>query len=500
MGFMQPSDYGNIENRRAEQNKILKWKNRAYLLVSFVFSILFVHFAFSNTNDFLSVSHFFVNWNDLDDNSIFYSKPYLYSASAIVFILIILFLIPSKKEMIRRFEVLGKRNKKPSITLKIQFKIISAIDKVVLYAFFPVSYFIFNVGEYSKSSVEKFYLRAGWFSHIENSFFKEVAVKVDGYKRAKELVVLTDYKELFSTKRGDGIYSCHVYQTIYKIFLSESQMNDLIAITEGYIGDKEEPKYDKLVSRKEYKELLKKKYDGDISNFRCYNGIDEILFSFDLIKDIIDSEAKRYKEYMYKYATSSRQTFTRTFMKNYRYIKQDKKLLKKIANYNLPDVVDVEELQNDNILTSRIIELCEAYFRIVMFKVIMGQYINLPSGTMVVKIEDYTARMIIEMFDEEALIQIVRGKNDGQSKDFNSDALVNIFLASYNYFILSSRYSTLDLIHDVFNFRDEVAESEIDNTVMSGANIGLFSEGYRAPTEEEMKIIRKEMEKKFKKS
>ena len=218
MSFSQPSDYGNIENRRAEQNKILKWKNRALVATSFVFALFFVHFSFSNSREFLSISQFFVNLNNFNENDIFYTKRYFYVSITLILILVVLFLFPSKKGMIRRFEVLTKRKKKPSLLLKIEFKIILFLDKLILYLFYPISYFVFNTGEYSKQVADKFYFRVGWFNHIENSFFKEVPIKVDGYNRVKELNILSKYKELFSSKKNDNIYSCHIYQTIYKYF------------------------------------------------------------------------------------------------------------------------------------------------------------------------------------------------------------------------------------------------------------------------------------------
>jgi len=275
-------------------------------------------------------------------------------------------------------------------------------------------------------------------------------------------------------------------------------MTDLMLIVEGYLNDGDEPKFDKHLSRAEYKKMLNGKFKGKQSRFRCYNGIDEIRYSHDLIKDIIDTESAKFKEYMFKYATSSRQTFTRAFLKNFRHIKKDKKLLKKIAGFNLPNVVEIEALSNEIVLTKRIIELCEAYFRIIAFKHIIGQYMNLPAGTMVVKIEDYTARMIIEMFDDEALIQIVKGKNDGQSKDFNSDALVNIFLAAYNYYNLSSSYSMLDRVDDIFNFRDEEADEEINGEINKDAKVSNFEDGYRAASEEELAYMRENLDKKYK--
>jgi len=500
MSFGQPSDYGNIENRRGEHAKILKWKTRLVYFVALVFSLLFVSSVFNNTNDLLSYSQFFVNWSDIYSTEQFNTPLYLAIGGGVLTVISILFFFPSKKGLERALEIKQKRSGfKPSIFFKIKYKIICWLDILFFWMLFPVSYLIFNIGEYSRKNADKFYFRAGWLEHIEQSFFKETAIKVDGYERAKELDILQNYKEYFSREKGDSVNLCPVYHTVYQIFRDKKSFEDLILITEGYLDLKEEKKYDTLLSEREYYSLLKSQFNNDIHQFRCYNGIDNIYFSHTLIKDLIDKEAKHFSSYMSNYATRSRQNFTRSYLKNFRLIKKDKKLLGKIASFPLPVPVDIEDIKNnDEMLTERIVELCEAYFRIVAFKHIVGQYMNLPAGTMVVKMEDYTARMIVEIYDEETLIQIVSGKNDGQSKDFQSDALVNIFLAAYNYFNISTKYSFLDKVHDIFNLRDFAISAEetakINNQIISA---DFIKDGYREPTKEELSFIQENISDKY---
>jgi len=496
MNYTNPSDYGNIELRRREQKNILKWQFRLKLIVSFILALMIVGFFFGETKDVLSPSYFFVNWGDIYSNEKFNTVNYILSSVLMLAILYLVIMFPSKKGLIRKMELIGRRRKNIPFSYKMKFFAIKILDPFVFYLLYPISYFVFNNGDYSKKFADRFYFRVGWFEHIEYSFFKESSVKVDGYKRAKELDILSNYSEFFSRKKGDAIYTCSTYQTINKIFKSKKEIDDLFLIIEGYLSEGKNEKYDKNLDYKEYKNILNKDFDGKLENFRCYNGIDRIYFSSSLIKDIIDSEAKAFREYMYRYSTSSRQTFTRVFQSNFRYIKRDKKMLKIISDFNLPNVVSVEELGQDEILlTKRIIELCEAYFRIVALKVIIGKYINLPAGTMVVKINDYSARMIVEIFDEETLIQIVRGKNDGASKDFKSDALVNMFLAAYNYWNMSSRFSFLDKMEKVFNFKDYSAELSLFNEINSGLSVSQFEEGYRTPTQEEISFMKEEMDK-----
>ncbi|MDA3053517.1 hypothetical protein [Campylobacter sp. JMF_03 NE3] len=94
-----------------------------------------------------------------------------------------------------------------------------------------------------------------------------------------------------------------------------------------------------------------------------------------------------------------------------------------------------QQQNNFNIFETELIthlkNMMIADFSLVLFKIVMGQYMNLPAGIMVVKIEDYSTRMILEYYKQFCEIEIVEKRNDGQSKEFESDNYVNLFLQSY---------------------------------------------------------------------
>lgn len=85
----------------------------------------------------------------------------------------------------------------------------------------------------------------------------------------------------------------------------------------------------------------------------------------------------------------------------------------------------------DTVLIDYIKDIMITDFSLVLFKMVIGQFMNLPAGIMVVKIEDYSTRMILEYYKQFCEIEIVAKRNDGQSKEFQSDNYVNLFLQSY---------------------------------------------------------------------
>ena len=78
----------------------------------------------------------------------------------------------------------------------------------------------------------------------------------------------------------------------------------------------------------------------------------------------------------------------------------------------------------------------------------------IPAGTMVVKVEDYDTRMIIEYYKQLSTIEIVEKKNDGQSKLFKSDNYVNLFFLMFAYFINDKENNVFSELYFKFNMAE----------------------------------------------
>lgn len=108
--------------------------------------------------------------------------------------------------------------------------------------------------------------------------------------------------------------------------------------------------------------------------------------------------------------------------------------------------------EDENELIDYIKKMLIADFSLVVFKIILGQYMNIPAGTMVVKIESYDTRMILEYYKQFAEIEIVPKKNDGQSDMFESDNYVNLFLQSWAQFCnREDKYKMFSELYFKFN-------------------------------------------------
>ena len=61
------------------------------------------------------------------------------------------------------------------------------------------------------------------------------------------------------------------------------------------------------------------------------------------------------------------------------------------------------------------------WFKFYFARLILQRYCNIPAGLLVVKLEDYSMRMITEVYNDKKLVNISKNQNDGSSESFNCD-------------------------------------------------------------------------------
>jgi hypothetical protein len=299
---------------------------------------------------------------------------------------------------------------------------------------------------------------------------------------------MADFAEYFSKEKGQKALVSNEYAFIRWLFKSRAEMIDLMRIAEGFIEAKTPiRKYDKFLSKEEYEERLKKA--GSLDNFRTYNGTDEVIYSHHLIKDIIDDEAKKFEEYIVKYAFDSRMLFARRFRKYESVLKNDVNL----RRYIFPKTKSKEQIElilgDVNRKRAYLVFVMVCYFRFVLWKMIVSQYVNLPAGTIVVKLRDYTIRMIVEVFDDNSLINIVQNKNDGSTDSFESDNLTNMFLSALHHYRTSTAMPYDVRLEKIFNHNgDDVLSEDLEHTTdaISSDISSFFKSGWVQDAAESM--------------
>ena len=124
-----------------------------------------------------------------------------------------------------------------------------------------------------------------------------------------------------------------------------------------------------------------------------------------------------------------------------------------------------------------LIEMLMADFTLILFKIVINQFMNVPAGMMVVKIEDYDTRMIIEYYKQLSTIEIVEKKNDGQSKLFKSDNYVNLFLLMFAYFINDKENNVFSELYFRFNtaeYNKPLSFSELKKLIDNESEEGVL--------------------------
>ena len=345
-------------------------------------------------------------------------------------------------------------------------------DERLLGAIFKVLYFPFNFMLFLHKEGEAFKIVPCWYGKIEKDLFKQTHNKVDEITRVNNLIALRDFPDIFTDSE---------YTKLVRLFKNEDQLIDYLKITEGYLTEKNKRKYDELFFS-ENKKTLKK--------FRAFNGKDKVYFSMDYIKYKVEEESKNFdvflsKRFLKGSTRVSAEIFTYFKMiindtkyeynllgitkENMEGRKYSKKELKEL-NIELEKIKEAKEKEDIVYIESILKERLLVWFKFFFTRLILQRYCNIPAGLLVVKLEDYSTRMITEVYNDKKLINISRNQNDGSSKSFNGDGLVNLFLFTWNAFlhgrkikVLQSLEFNINTISDAQNLYDDDIEMLVKN-------------------------------------
>lgn len=471
LGSSQSSDFGNIEQRRREQVKIRKiWKYTALAVYGLItFGIL----SLMTKNNIYSwgieeyKNFFFIDYRGLKNSSI-HLWMYAILAGSVLVLYWSIFVASSLVELNIKKDELLERRKKVGFLLSARILLGKLLTTPTYYIFFPVSYIFLAVASDDKEDRKSFFIRHGWISHLRKNFFMQEPIITDTYTRTKKLMLFKDYPLLYSPETSiEGAKKDVRYSSLVSLFKSHEKLEDMFLISEGYI-EAGGGTYDTFLSKSDFETMLRKKFNGKLDNFRLYNGRDEIFFSFDLIVRLIDEETIRFNKYISEYAIEDPYLdFSRMFKEPFETLKGDPKLLLMLRQLKTPaQILEGEEMSAAELI-KRIQYVFEIYFRQIATYHIINQYINLPAGTVVVRMDDYSIRMITEIYDETSFVSIIPGKNDGSTDIFNGDSLANLFLISWNYYNYTVDNSFLDRVGNIFNFKDEKVAEDMEKNALA---------------------------------
>ncbi len=392
-----------------------------------------------------------------------------------------------------------------------RFKNIKIIKQIFDFPFMLIG-FIFYIPKDLRSIIgyESFYLRK-----LEKKFFYQVVEKEDGYKRVNNLSIFNDRKYLFGKE----------YNRILSLFRSKEHFDDLFLIIEGYLYKSH--LFDTVIY-KNGEDIFPESYinnfnknakdDAKIPQSRSYkyfqtymlrenkNGVleDSVVLSLNAIRIYMEDKKSRFKDFLeneafnFKTAVS---TPKKEFAKRFYVLAKDvhfrekiiKGLDKKEAKRVLKTLDDMSIKPNakrtrnsgakkpsifeDKQTLGYLIDMLMADFTLVLFKIVINQFMNIPAGMMVVKIEDYDTRMIIEYYKQLSTIEIVDKKNDGQSKLFKSDNYVNLFFVLFAFFISDKDNNVFSELYFKFNtaeYTKPLSFSELKNLIDNESEEGVL--------------------------
>jgi len=472
LGPNNAGDYAQIEQRRQEKYRLRKiWTYFMWFLYAGGSLSIIALITKEGMSDTPWVNFLIVDMFSGKMESPINLTAYFLIALPVFFVFWVVFFADSILEVKDNILELSSQKKKVGWMLRYKLKIASLLDQFVFWMFFPVSYIFLAVDGDDQHNKDMFFIRFGWMSHLERSFLRPTIKQTDGYSRVERLDIFKRYPLLFTDKTNiDSATLSPEFLTLNSLFRSKETFEDIFLITEGYLRSSG-GKFDTLLTEKEFNKILEDECEGSLDNFRVYDGGANIYFSFDLIDKLIDSEAQKFSSFMKRYSlTGSGLEFTRTYRKYFELLYLDKKTVKMIRDLYAPHPLKEGDKLSREELVRRILYLFDLYFRFFSLFYIINQYINLPAGTVVVRMSDYTLRMITESYDNECIVSIEERKNDGSTDGFNGDALANMFLVAWNYYNHTVNNSLKERVYTIFNLRDEKIERELKGENASDAN------------------------------
>jgi hypothetical protein len=160
------------------------------------------------------------------------------------------------------------------------------------------------------------------------------------------------------------------------------------------------------------------------------------------------------KKYEYNLIRVNKESF-----ESNKYSKKEKLELQHEINLLIEEKEKEDIKYIEEILKERLV----IWFKFFFARIILQRYCNIPSGLLVVKLEDYSMRMITEVYNDKKLINISKNQNDGSSKSFNKDGLVNLFLYTFNAYLLGRKTRVLsDLDFNINTISDSASSYDED--------------------------------------
>lgn len=331
----------------------------------------------------------------------------------------------------------------------------------ILYA--PINFFMFTYDE-----AKPFRFQPCWYGKLEKDFFKQTHNKVDAIERVDDLIVLEEFHNIFTAVE---------YDKLIRLFKNEAAFIDYLKITEGYLVEKGNRKFD-AIFKSNKKSVLRK--------FRAFNGKDKVYFSMDYILFKVDEQSKVFEEFINGRFLKGSTNVSAEILNYFRLTVNDKLFVWNILGVTEKDFKSnkfskeqkaklitekkkIEEaLSNDDLsyIQNLLKERLTIWFKFFFARVLLQRYCNIPAGLLVVKFEDYSSRMITECYLDKKLINIGRQKNDGSSTSFKGDGLVNLFLFVWNAYLFGRKVKVLnDIEFNINTVSDTV--SLFDEEVLS---------------------------------
>lgn len=450
------NDYGNIEQRKQGHNKLVYELKYLYYFLYAIMAFGLLGILMQNDTyqgaevdlwDYLIITQDGQDLNPID------MKLYYSIGGTLLFLLWTLFVSTSVLGYKDKIAKLTEEKRSLGFLLPLQLKVAIHVDKVLYYLFFPLSMALLPINPDNNSDKERLFLRLGWLNHLEFSFFKQSIKEENGYERVETLKLFKNYMTLFTKENNPSkaILSPE-YRTLLSFFKSSDDLKEIFNITEGYLHS-DGGKYDKALSRKEYLNMLNSKFGGELDNFRCYDGYSTVYFSFDLIKDLIDEESERFESYIDRFAiTEGGLEFTRSVQEYFDMVKNDDRMIEDLKKLYAPKQIKKDFDLTDKEIVSRSKYMMGLFFRYFAIHYIINQYINLPAGTVVMKMDNYSLRQSAEIYDSKVLVSIVKGKNDGSNMGFRNDGFANMFLLAWNYYNYTVSDPFRERVLRIFNF------------------------------------------------
>ena len=358
-------------------------------------------------------------------------------------------------------------------------------DDTLFRALSKLIYMPYNFLTFTHEETKPFEFQPCWLGKLEKDFFKQAHNKVDNIIRVTDLAILKDFHLVFTDNE---------YKKLIRLFKSEDAFNDYLKITEGYLTESGKRKFDELFHSNK-KSVLK--------NFRAFNDRDKVYFSMDFILYKVDEQSKVFEKFLterflrgttrvnaeilnyFKYTINDKNfTYnivgvTKEDLNGNKYSKEEKKLLQSEISKVKAALENDDLTYIENLIKERLV----IWFKFFFGRTIMQRYCNIPSGLLVARVEDYTMRMITEVYIDKKLVNIAKNQNDGSSNSFKGDGLTNLFLYVWNVFLHGRKTKILDEL--AFNIN-----TISDNTNMYDGDIQELVKNMEKEIDEHKKITK----------